>query len=99
MPGEGATLHSAHRTTGEKPPALNIGLGAREPVTMPLYSGASGPGGHVPCRRRDRPDWPRPLRPLGGALQGETALIGLGRCARRAGLLWQAPLLASVGWE
>ena len=100
MPGEGATLRSVYRTAGAKPPALNVGLGAMEPVIMPLYSGASGRGGHLQCRRRNRPDWPRPLRPLGGALQCETALIGHGHCARRARLLWQAPPpLALVGWE
>ena len=82
---------------GEKTPALNAGLGAREPVAMPLYSGDSGRGRQNPCRRRDRPDWPRPLCPLGGALQGETALIGHGRCARLAGLQRQTPLPASVG--
>ena len=58
---------------------------------MPLYSGASGRGGHLQCRRQNRPDWSRPLRPLGGALPCETALIGHGHCAHRARPLWQAP--------
>ena len=94
---EGATLLSACGITGEKPSAFNAGLGAREPVAMPLYSGDSGRGRQKQCRRRDRPDWPRLLRPLGGALQGETALIGHGRCARLTGLLRQTSLPASVG--